>query len=174
MSLVLDEQLRNSYSSLHSLVHASMKCFQDLGTHTDDDQHLHSLVTPSSIQISSNSPVEDIQRQVSQLVSQHNHSLARYHTALQQQQQRSTQINHEIREKESKLANLQSHLETHGNQLQRHTQELLQVTLLNHRIERGFDFISKRTCFFRGIELLTNRCCRHVDCVITLALDSIF
>ena len=146
---MLDEQLRNASSSLNCLVHTSSKCFQELAMHTDDGQPVHALVTPSSMQISSNASVEDIQGQLSQLVSQHNQSLARYHAALQHQRQRSTQLNNDIRDKEGKLATLRSHLEAHGDQLQRHTQELLQVTLLNHRLERRYDFISKkRTCFF--------------------------
>lgn len=81
-------------------------------------------------QLSSTLPSDEIQRQISHIISENNRLLARYHLILQQQKQKSTTLQNEISEKESILASVKANLEAYNEQLRRNAQELLQVTFV--------------------------------------------
>jgi DNA-binding transcriptional regulator GbsR (MarR family) len=78
-------------------------------------------------QLSSTLPPDEIQRQISHIISENNRLLARYHLILQQQKQKSTALQNDISEKESALASVKANLEAYNEQLRRNAQELLQV-----------------------------------------------
>ncbi len=78
-------------------------------------------------QTSSNLPPEEIQRQISHIISENNRILSRYHFILQQQKQKSTMLKNEITEKETILANVKANLDAYNEQLRKNAQELLQV-----------------------------------------------
>ena len=141
LSLVLDEQLRHSFQSFNSLLNSSVKCLQDLTSATstiEEDFRFHSI-PPSPMQLtqlSSALPPDEIQRQISHIVSENNRLLARYHMILQQQKQKSTTLQNEINEKENSLANVKANLEAYNEQLRRNAQELLQVRFVASKDQR--------------------------------------
>jgi len=78
-------------------------------------------------QTSSNLAPEEIQRQISHIISENNRVLSRYHILLQQQKQKSTMLTNEIMEKETILGNVKAELDAYNEQLRKNAQELLQV-----------------------------------------------
>ena len=76
-------------------------------------------------------PPEEIQRQISHIISENNRVLSRYHTILQQQKQKTTTLKNEIIERETILANVKADLDVYNEQLRKNAQELLQV-IKNH------------------------------------------
>ena len=120
-------------NSFNSLLNSSIKCLQELTSSTvlaEDEFRFSSLPPPPSLQINLTaltlSP-DEIQRQISHIISENNRILSRYHMILQQQKQKSAMIQSEIIEKEKILANVKSDLEAYNEQLRKNSQELLQV-----------------------------------------------
>lgn len=146
--MVLDEQIRSSLNSFNTLLNSSIKCFQDLTSATittDEEFHLN-LLPPAPIQVTqtpTNLPPEEIQRQISHIISENNRILSRYHLILQQQKQKSHVLKNEIIEKETILANVKAELDTYNDQLRRNAQELLQVNQIHSFV------LSMYYCFFR-------------------------
>jgi hypothetical protein len=134
----LDEQLRTSLNSFNSLLNSSIKCLQELTsatTTTIDDEFRFNLLPPPPLQInqtSSNLSPEEIQRQISHIISENHRVLSRYHMILQQQKQKSTILKNEIIEKETILANIKADLDSYNEQLRKNAQELLQVIHDHH------------------------------------------
>ncbi|CAF1297029.1 unnamed protein product, partial [Adineta steineri] len=139
LSIVLDEQLYASFNSFNSLINSSMKCLQELTSATTEDElQFNSLPAPSS-QInstSSNIPPEEMQRQISHMISENSRILSRYHTMLQQQKQKSTTLKNELTEKETTLAHIKSELDAYNEQLRKNAQELLQDKNVLEELER--------------------------------------
>lgn len=137
LTIVLDEQLRTSLNSFNSLLNSSIKCLQELtlATTTIEDDFRYHSIPPPPLQInqtSLNLPPEEIQRQISHVISENNRILSRYHIILQQQKQKSTILKNEIHEKETILANVKADLDAYNEQLRKNSQELLQVMRLLH------------------------------------------
>jgi len=125
-------------NSFNNLLNSSIKCFQDLtsATNTIDGEFRLNLLPPAPIQLnstSSNLPLDELQRQVSHIISENNRILSRYHLTLQQQKQKSHLLNNEIKEKETILVNVKTELDMYNEQLRKNAQELMQVSffLLN-------------------------------------------
>jgi len=125
-------------NSFNNLLNSSIKCFQDLtsATNTTDGEFRLNLLPPAPIQLnstSSNLPLDELQRQVSHIISENNRILSRYHLTLQQQKQKSHLLNNEIKEKETILVNVKTELDMYNEQLRKNAQELMQVSffLLN-------------------------------------------
>ncbi|CAF3543247.1 unnamed protein product [Adineta steineri] len=139
LSIVLDEQLHASFNSFNSLINSSMKCLQELTLATTEDElQFNSLPAPSP-QInstSSNIPPEEMQRQISHMISENSRILSRYHTMLQQQKQKSTTLKNELTEKETTLAHIKSELDAYNEQLRKNAQELLQDKNVLEELER--------------------------------------
>ncbi|CAF4273756.1 unnamed protein product, partial [Rotaria sp. Silwood2] len=142
LSIVLDEQLRSSLNSFNSLLNSSIKCLQELTSATiiiDDEFHFNSLPPPPPLQIngiSSNLAPDEIQRQISHIISENHRILSRYHSILQQQKQKSTLLKNEIQEKGTVLANVKSDLDAYNEQLRNNAQELLQDKNVLEELER--------------------------------------
>lgn len=128
MNLVLDEQIRHSFQAFNSLLNSSIKTLQELtaASSTDDDFRFNNLPM-TTIQLPSNIPIDEIQRQTSHFITENSRLLNRYHTILQQERQRSANLQREISDNEKHLANLKGNLQAHNEQLKRNAQELLQV-----------------------------------------------
>jgi hypothetical protein len=133
LTIVLDEQLRASLNSFNSLLNSSINCLQELTsatlTTTEDDFRFNSLPPPplQINQTSSSLAPEEIQRQISHIISENNRILARYHSILQQQKQKTTILKNQIAEKETILTNVKSDLDSYNGHLRKNAQELLQV-----------------------------------------------
>lgn len=113
-----------------------MKCLQDLtnATNVTEEDFQFNTLPPAPLpltQISANLAPEEIQRQLSHMISENNRILARYHSVLQQQKQRSTLLRNEIVEKETILVDVKADLDAYNEQLRKNAQELLQVNF-NH------------------------------------------
>lgn len=107
-----------------------MNCLQDLTSATTEEEfRFHSLPRSPipAAQLSPSLPTADLQRQISHFIAENNRFLSRYHTILQEQKQKSVQLQNEISEKETQLANVKANLESYNEQLRRNAQELLQV-----------------------------------------------
>lgn len=133
LAIVLDEQLRTSLNSFNSLLNSSIRCFQELTaatSPTSDEEFRFNLLPPPPLQTNQTSPQlspEEIQRQISHIISENNRILSRYHLILQQQKQKSSSLKNEIMEKETILANVKADLDAYNDQLRKNAQELLQV-----------------------------------------------
>lgn len=136
MAIVLDEQLRASLNSFNSLLNSSIRCFQELTSATSptvDEEFRFNLLPPPPLQTaqtSSHLSPDEIQRQISHIISENNRILSRYHMILQQQKQKSAMLKTEIAEKEASLASVKADLDAYNDQLRRNAQELLQVDLI--------------------------------------------
>lgn len=137
MTIVLDEQLRTSLNSFNSLLNSSIRCFQELTSATSptaDEEFRFNILPPPPLQTnqtSSQLPPEEIQRQISHIISENNRILSRYHLILQQQKQKSSTLKNEIMEKETILANVKADLDAYNEQLRKNAQELLQVDIFS-------------------------------------------
>ncbi|CAF1200319.1 unnamed protein product [Rotaria sordida] len=142
LSIVLDEQLRSSLNSFNSLLNSSIKCLQELTSTTriiDDEFHFNSLPPPPSLQInpiSSNLAPDEIQRQISHIISENHRILSRYHSILQQQKQKSILLKNELTEKETILVNVKSDLDAYNEQIRKNAKELLQDKNVLEELER--------------------------------------
>jgi hypothetical protein len=129
LTIVLDEQLRASLNSFNSLLNSSINCLQELTsatlTTTEDDFRFNSLPPPplQINQTSSSLAPEEIQRQISHIISEND----LYQSILQQQKQKTTILKNQIAEKETILTNVKSDLDSYNGHLRKNAQELLQV-----------------------------------------------
>ena len=104
----------------------------------EEEFRYHSL-PPSPMQLSqlsSTLPAEEVQRQVSHMVSENNRLLARYHHVLQQQRQKSNALQSEIVERESELSKVKTNLDAYNEQLKKNAEELLQDKTVLEELER--------------------------------------
>jgi hypothetical protein len=136
LTIILDEQLRASLNSFNSLLNSSVRCLQELTsatiTTTTEDEFRYTALPPPPLQLSQKSlglAPEEIQRQISHIISENNRVLSRYHHILQQQKQKSTMLKNEIIEKETILTNVKADLDAYNEQLRKNAQELLQVKI---------------------------------------------
>ncbi|CAF3709392.1 unnamed protein product [Rotaria sp. Silwood1] len=157
LSIVLDEQLRSSLNSFNSLLNSSIKCLHELTSATtiiDDSFHFNSLPPPPPLQIhgiSINLTSDEIQRQISHIISENHRILSRYHSILQQQKQKSTLLKNEIIEKETILTNIKSDLDAYNEQLRKNAQELLQDKNVLEELERVKELKSDKLSEFERL-----------------------